>query len=127
MNSNLVINYPSPQKASFEESDSASPAANSASPERSAKRYEAALEKFGHLVPELKEHSLCDRAHAAELALKHEEDFSSYMYLNMRNAYYEVRKAAGLGVSEADTLEAIENAEDILRNILRLYLEVHSN
>lgn len=49
MNSNLVINYPNPQKASFEESDSASPAANSASPERSAKRYEAALEKFGHL------------------------------------------------------------------------------
>ncbi len=59
--------------------------------------------------------------------MKHEEDFSSYMHLNMRNAYYEVRKAAGPGVSEADTLEAIENAEDILRNILRLYLEVHSN
>lgn len=44
MNSNLVINYPNPQKASFKESGSASPAANSASPERSAKRYEAALE-----------------------------------------------------------------------------------
>lgn len=59
--------------------------------------------------------------------MKHEEDFSSYMYLNMRNAYYEVRKAARLGVNEPDAREAIENAEAILRNILRLYLEVRSN
>lgn len=126
MNCDFTLHSPTPQDTIFEGSANSPTFTNSASAERAVKRYEIAMEKFGHLMPESTEHDLCPRAREAEIALKKEEDFASCMYFSMRNAHKKVYRAMHLAGTDSDAYKAIQEAETILRNVLRLYLDVHS-
>lgn len=61
----------------------------------------------------------------ASRALKAEEMFSGVMYRQALDAYEKLHYAMCSSTADYDKSLALEEAEEILRNILRLYLEVH--
>lgn len=94
---------------------------------RVAKFAEEAFEKFGHLIPETEACLPNKREVAAQIALKREMDFASVMYGQSLDAYNKIIKVMRLGTTRAAGCAALADAEMILRNILRLYLEVHED
>lgn len=51
--------------------------------------------------------------------------FSGVMYRQALDAYEKLRYAMYGGTTDLDKSLALEDAEETLRNVLRLYLEVH--